>query len=218
MTRARTPSPGRPSPRRPRRPAGPRRWPELVAATLVLALGVGLGSLLLGERRAPAEPVAAAPQPTTSIPVSPGAVVADGSPQTAAPAQAQTTAGKIPPAPAAPPAPKIPPPSCRSRAGCRPHRRLPVRWKKRRLRPLPSPSHQSRRPRRPRRQPRRRQQPRLRRRNRQRPRLLNLRRPPNRRRRPRPNRQRPLSRLPPRLAPQLSLRVPSARHCGATTA
>lgn len=110
MTRARTPSPGRPSPRRPRRPAGPRRWPELVAATLVLALGVGLGSLLLGERRAPAEPVAAAPQPTTSIPVSPGAVVADGSPQTAAPAQAQTTAGKIPPAPAAPPAPKIPPP------------------------------------------------------------------------------------------------------------
>ncbi|UTA50478.1 hypothetical protein MSS93_12315 [Deinococcus radiodurans] len=109
MTRARTPSPGRPSPRRPRRPAGPRRWPELVAATLVLALGVGLGSLLLGERRAPAEPVAAAPQPTTSIPVSPGAVVADGSPQTAAPAQAQTTAGKIPPAPAAPPRPRFPP-------------------------------------------------------------------------------------------------------------
>ena len=107
MTGARTPSPGRPR----RIPAGLRQWPEFTAAGLVLALGLGLGSLLLDGKRQPPEPVAAAPQPTSAIPVSPGAVT--GSSQAApapASAQSQTTAGTIPPAPATPPAPKIPPP------------------------------------------------------------------------------------------------------------
>ena len=109
MTGARTPSPGRPRPRR--SAAGLRRWPEFTAAGLVLALGLGLGSLLLDGQRAPQEVVVAAP-PTSAIPVSPGAVTGASSSATASAASpaAQTTAGTIPPAPATPPAPKIPPP------------------------------------------------------------------------------------------------------------
>lgn len=108
MTGARTPSPGRPRPRR--TAAGLRRWPEYTAAGLVLALGLGLGSLLLDGKRRPAEEVAA-PQPPSTIPVSPGAVTGLSSSAPAAPsAPTQAQAGTIPPAPATPPAPKIPPP------------------------------------------------------------------------------------------------------------
>ncbi|AXG98881.1 SPOR domain-containing protein [Deinococcus wulumuqiensis] len=108
MTGARTPSPGRPRPRR--TAAGLRRWPEYTAAGLVLALGLGLGSLLLDGKRRPAEEVAA-PQPPSTIPVSPGAVTGLSSSAPAAPsAPSQAQAGTIPPAPATPPAPKIPPP------------------------------------------------------------------------------------------------------------
>lgn len=110
MTGARTPSPGRPRPRRPRTNSRLRRWPEFTAAALVLALGLGLGSLLLDGTRRPVQ-LAAAPQPSSAIPVSPGAVTGvSSSAPAASQAPTQAAAGTIPPAPAAPPAPKIPPP------------------------------------------------------------------------------------------------------------
>lgn len=93
------------------------RWPEALVGLLVLAGLGGTAALLLGQRAEPQPKVAeAAPVRPSAIPASPGVVIVPETPEVAVSqttrtsAEADTEAGRIPPAPAPPPVAEIPPP------------------------------------------------------------------------------------------------------------